>query len=48
MYFENFDLMKINGYGRVFGSVTQAKNMKFEAKTRSKSSLNLSVGAQTL
>ena len=25
-----------------------AKNMKFEAKTRSKSSLNLSVGAQTL
>ena len=47
-YFENFDLVKIDRFWRGFGSATAVQKMKFEAKTRSKSSLYLSVGAQTL
>ena len=46
--FENFDLVKIDGFGGDFRSATAVQKMKFETKTRSKSSLYLSVGAQTL
>ena len=51
IHFEMLKLGKIDGFGGIvkgFQIANTTKNMKFEAKTRSEGSSNLSVCAQTL
>ena len=48
IYFENMSVVENRWFGEGFEMGHTTKNMKFEAKTHSKGSSNLSVGAQTL
>ena len=48
IYFENMSVVENRWFWEGFEMGHTAKNMKFGAKTHSKGSSNLSVGAQTL
>ena len=48
IYFENMNIVENRWFWEGFEMGHTAKNMKFEVRTHSKGSSNLSVGAQTL